>query len=163
MTAPTLYPRLIVDDAAAALDFYGRALGGVELVRYAEPSGRVVHAEIRIGRSVVSLADADGGHNVSPTAIGGSPLLLTLVVADADATGVSMVEAGADVVIPIADQYYGRREGRLRDPFGHLWIITQDGEDLTDEEIQRRVDAAGHESLPTDGLAGPDHGLCSEP
>ncbi len=142
MTEPKLYPRLIVDDAAKALDFYTNAIGGTELVRYPEPSGKIVHAEVQIGASVFSVTEADGDHNRSPASLGGSGLLLTLVVDDADAVGASLVAAGADVVIPIADQYYGRREGRLRDPFGHLWIISQDGEELDEGEVQRRVDEA---------------------
>lgn len=140
MTAPQLSPRLIVDDAAAALDFYADSLGGTELVRYAEPSGKIVHAEVQIGDSVFSVTEADGQHNRSPASLGGSGLLLTLVVDDADAVGASLEAAGADVVIPIADQYYGRREGRLRDPFGHLWIISQDGQELTEDDVRRRVD-----------------------
>ncbi|MEM9563318.1 MAG: VOC family protein [Actinomycetota bacterium] len=142
MTEPTLYPRLVVDDAAKALDFYVDALGATELVRYPEPSGTIVHAELQVGASVFSVTDADGGHNVSPVSLGGSGLLLTLVVDDADAVGASFEAAGGEVVIPIADQYYGRREGRLRDPFGHLWIISEDGEELAEDEIRRRVDDA---------------------
>lgn len=143
MTEPKLYPRLVVDDAAAAIDFYTTGLGAVELVRYAEPSGRIVHAEIQVGTDVFSITEADGQVNESPLGLGGSGVLLTLVVDDADQLGASLTAAGAEIVIPIADQYYGLREGRLRDPFGHLWIISQDGEDLSEEEIQRRVENDG--------------------
>ena len=135
-----LLARLVVDDAAAAIDFYVDALGATELVRYPEPSGKIVHAEVQIGDDVISLTDADADCNRSPAELGGSGVLLTLVVADADATGAAMVECGAEVVIPIDDRFYGRREGRLRDPFGHLWIISEDGDDLPADEIQRRVD-----------------------
>ncbi|MEO1064204.1 MAG: VOC family protein [Actinomycetota bacterium] len=134
-----LFPRLVVDDADAALAFYVGALGATELVRYAEPSGRIVHAELQLGDEIISLTEGDGELTRSPTTLGGSPLLLTLVVDDALAVGEAMVDAGAEVVIPIADQYYGRREGRLRDPAGHLWIISQDGDDLAEEEIRRRM------------------------
>lgn len=143
MNDPTLYPRLVVDDAAAALDFYTIGLGAVELVRYAEPSGVIVHAEIQVGADVFSITEADGLVNESPLGLGGSGVLLTLVVDDADQLGAALVAAGAEIVIPIADQYYGRREGRLRDPFGHLWIISQDGEELSEEEIRRRVENDG--------------------
>ena len=141
MSETMLFPRLVVTDAAMAIDFYSRALGGTELVRYTDPAGRIVHAEVRIGTSVISLTDADGDLNQSPEEVGGSPVLLTVVVDDADATGAAMRDAGAEVVIPIDDRYYGRREGRLRDPFGHLWIVSQDGDEMSPEEIQRRVDA----------------------
>ncbi len=136
---PRLYARLVVDDGAAAIDCYTAGLGATELVRYAEPSGRIVHAELGLGGDVFSLTEADGDLSRSPRQLGGSGLLLTLVVADADQVGTDFVAAGAEVVIPIADQYYGRREGRLRDPFGHLWIISQDAEDLPEDEIRRRM------------------------
>ena len=142
MTTPSLEPRLVVDDAAAAIDFYIEALDAVEIVRYAEPSGKIVHAEMRVGDDIFSLTEADGGHNRSPLTIGGSALILTLVVEDADSVGEAFVAAGAEVIIPIADQYYGRREGRLRDPYGHLWIISQAGDELSRPEIQERVDRA---------------------
>ena len=141
MAHPKLFTRLVVEDAAVALDFYTAALGATELVRFPEPSGRIVHAEFQLGDNIVSVTEADGQLNRSPDALGGSGVLLTLVVDDADAIGGAMERHGATVVIPIADQYYGRREGRLRDPFGHLWIISQDGEELSPEEIQRRVEA----------------------
>ncbi len=146
MAHPKLYTRLVVDDAAAALDFYTAALGAAELVRFPDPSGKIVHAEFQLGDDIVSVTDSDGDLNCSPDTLGGSGVLLTLVVADADAVEATLERHGATVVIPIADQFYGRREGRLRDPFGHLWIISQDGEDLTTEEIQRRVEAEANGS-----------------
>lgn len=141
MTTPAINPRLVVDDAAAAIDFYVTALGGTESMRFADPSGRIVQAEVRIGDSVISLTEHDGDCNLSPTHIGGSPLLLTLTVEDADAVGGAMVARGATIVIPIGDRFYGRREGRLRDPAGHLWIVSQHLEDLTSDEIARRLGA----------------------
>ncbi|MEP1124488.1 MAG: VOC family protein [Ilumatobacter sp.] len=141
MTSPAIHPRLVVDDAAAAIDFYVTALGATELMRFAEPSGKVVQAEIQIGNDVIALTEHDGHCNLSPNHLGGSPLLLTVTVDDADATGHAMVNAGADVIIPIDDRYYGRREGRLRDTAGHLWIVSQHLEDLTDDEITERLNA----------------------
>ena len=139
MTDQNLIPRLIVSGATEALDFYTEVLGGQELVRYPEPSGRIVHAEVKIGTTVFSVTEADSPLSLSPLDLNGSPVLLTLVVPDADGLGQALEAAGAEVVIPIADQFYGRREGRLRDPFGHLWIISQEGEDLPHEEIQARI------------------------
>ncbi|MDQ3717172.1 MAG: VOC family protein [Actinomycetota bacterium] len=136
-----LHVRLVVDDAAAALDFYVSGLGGQELVRYAEPSGTIVHAEVEIGESVFSVTQADGEINRSPTDLGGSAVLCHLQVPDADAMAESMVAHGATVLIPVGDQYYGSRDGRLRDPFGHLWLVTQPLGELSPEEIQRRVEA----------------------
>ncbi len=145
MTTSRLSLRLVVQDAPAAIDFYRRALGATELVRYAEPNGTVVHAELQLGGAgagagaTFALTEDDGDANCSPASLGGATVQLSLVVPDADAVGAAMVAAGAEVVFPIEDQYYGMREGRLRDPFGHLWIITQQAADPPAEEIQRRL------------------------
>ena len=139
MTTPTIHPRLVVDDAAAAIDFYVAALDGTEVMRFADPSGKIVQAEVRIGDNLIALTEHDGDCNLSPTHIGGSPLLLTITVDDADAVGAAMLRHGATVVIPIDDRFYGRREGRLRDPVGHLWIISQHLEELTHDEIVQRL------------------------
>ncbi|MDQ4037592.1 MAG: VOC family protein [Actinomycetota bacterium] len=139
-----LHLRLVVDDAAAALDFYVAALGGRELVRYAEPSGTIVHAEVEVGESVFSVTQADGNVNLSPAQLGGSPVLCHFQVPDADARAAAMVANGATVVIPVGDQYYGSRDGRLRDPFGHLWLLSQPLADLSSEEIRARVEASAY-------------------
>jgi PhnB protein len=125
MSAQSLTPRLVVKDAAAAIDFYRTALAAEELDRYVDHDGTILHAGLRIGDAQFSLTEESLPHNVSPVTLGGSPLILTLVVPDADAVGAALSEAGAEVVFPIADQFYGHREGRLRDPFGHLWIVSQ--------------------------------------
>jgi PhnB protein len=139
MTTASIRPRLVVRDGAAAIDFYTSALGAKELHRFADPSGRIIDAELQIGDDVFSLTEEQADVNVSPATLGGSPLLLTLTVDDADAVGAAMEQAGAEVVFPIDDQFYGRREGRLRDPSGHLWIVGQVIETLTDEEIDVRL------------------------
>lgn len=108
-------------------------------MRFAEPSGTIVQAEVSIGDDHISLTESDGACNRSPSSLGGSPMLLTLSVDDADRVAAAMVEHGATVVIPIEDRYYGRREGRLEDPSGHLWIISETLEELTDDEIARRL------------------------
>lgn len=139
MTNSTITPRLVVDDAAAAIRFYVEALGATEIMRFAEPSGKVVQVELQFGDDIVTMTEDDGDCSLSPRSIGGSPVLLSLAVDEADPVGEAMVAHGAEVVIPIDDRYYGRREGRLRDPAGHLWIISQQIEDLSDEEISRRL------------------------
>ncbi|MEQ8273106.1 MAG: VOC family protein [Deltaproteobacteria bacterium] len=135
-----LTPRLVVQDADAALAFYGKAFGAEVLERYAEPDGHVVHAAFRIGDAVVSLTqEREVWGNAAPPTLGGSPVLLNVVVDDVDALVERFLAAGGEVVIALADQFYGHREGRFRDPFGHLWILTSIVEVLTPEQIEARM------------------------
>jgi len=138
-----LNPRLVVADAKRAIEFYRSALGADEVACFEdEHLGKVVHAEVRIGGSVLMLTDeAPESGSLAPPTLGGSPVLLHLEVDDADDVGRRMVEGGADVLIPIDDRFYGAREGRLRDPFGHLWIISQKLRDMSDQEIQAGIDS----------------------
>lgn len=136
-------PRLIVRDADRALAWYQEHLGAELLERYADSNldDLVVHAALRIGGSIVSFAEEslDWG-NPSPQHLDGSPVLLHLDVDDADAVGARFTSGGAEVVIPIADRFYGKREGRMRDPFGHLWIVSQVLEELDAADIQGRME-----------------------
>ncbi|PZF82014.1 VOC family protein [Jiangella anatolica] len=134
MSDLTVIPKLVVDGADRALDFYRRALGAEPGVRYAGPGGRVVYAEFRVGASTLSIKDADE-HDPAAGA------LFTLEVADPDAVGAALEQAGATVVFPIDDQSYGMRQGRLRDPFGIQWIVSRQTEDLSADEVQQRLDA----------------------
>ncbi|MFE0471812.1 VOC family protein [Streptomyces sp. NPDC058947] len=134
-----LHARLVVSDGPRAIDFYRTALGAEEIERYTGPGGRIVHALLRLGDTVVAVKDADEG-DPAPPSLGGSPVIMALDVTDADAVAEAMLRGGATVVYPVADQPYGQRGGRLADPFGHLWMIFQTIEDLTPEEIQRRTD-----------------------
>jgi len=138
----TLTNRLIVTDAEAALRFYEAAFDARVLERFRDEAlGRIVHAAFQIGGDlVITLADEHREHgNVAPTSLGASPVLFTLTVDDPDAWGRRFEEAGGRVLIPIEDRFYGHREGRFRDPFGHLWIISKIIEDLSPEEIHRRM------------------------
>ncbi|MFD5338486.1 VOC family protein [Streptomyces hawaiiensis] len=134
-----LYARLVVCDAARAVDFYRDALGAEETERYTGPDGTIVHAMLRLGGAAIAVKDADPA-DPAPTSLGGSPVIMALDVPDADAVAEAMLRRGATVVYPVADQHYGQRGGRLADPFGHLWMISQTIEDLTPGEIQRRTD-----------------------
>jgi len=118
-----MYPRLVVDGADRALAFYTAAFGGAVVERFTDPDGRVVHAMLAAGPARFAVKDADG-HDPAPTP-GGVPVIIALYVADADEVAARMVEGGATVVFPVADQPYGERGGRLADPFGHLWMIAQ--------------------------------------
>ena len=135
-----LTPRLIVAGADRAIEFYRAAFGAELSERYVDDTGQVVHAALTIGSAIIALTEErPEWHNVAPTSLGGSPVMLNLVVDDVDALGESLLAAGAENVIPIADQFYGHREGRFRDPFGHLWIVTKITEELTPEQIRARM------------------------
>ena len=147
---PTVSPYLIVNDGAAALDFYKKAFGATELMRHTDPNGKVGHAEITIGDSVIMLADEfpDFGAR-SPRAIGGSPVGIHLYVEGVDALASRAIAAGAKVVRPVQDQFYGDRNGTFEDPFGHIWHISTHIEDVPPEELSRRVAALkAHQHWP---------------
>lgn len=110
--------------AAAAIDFYTAALGAEELNRYDDGTGRIVHSELQLGDYVIMVKDADE-YDPAPTDLGGSPVILSLDVGDVDALAARMREAGATVVFEVSDSDYGARDGRLRDPYGHLWLLSQ--------------------------------------
>jgi PhnB protein len=138
----TATPYLIASDASGALEFYKHAFGARELMRMALPDGRIGHAEFQIGDSRIMLADEFPEYgNRSPRSFGGTPVTVSLFVEDVDALANQAVAAGAKVVRPVQDQFYGERSGRLEDPFGHIWIVSTHIEDVTPEEIRRRLDA----------------------
>jgi PhnB protein len=138
----TATPYLIVSGAAAAIDFYKQVFGAIELMRHGGPDGKVGHAEIKIGDSILMLADEfpEMGFR-GPKSIGGSATGLMLYVADADAMFNRAVAAGATVTKPLADQFYGDRSGTVTDPFGHVWTLSTHIEDVPPEEMQRRMEA----------------------
>ncbi|MDQ3035367.1 MAG: VOC family protein [Myxococcota bacterium] len=134
-------PYLICKGAARALDWYRDALGSEEMFRMPGPDGAIGHAEIRLGNSVLMLADEfpDMGAR-SPQSLGGSPVGLMIYVADCDAVFERAVAKGATVERALADQFYGDRSGSIVDPFGHKWTIATHVEDLTPEEMKTRAD-----------------------
>jgi len=134
-------PMLAVRDAAGAIDFYKRAFGAVEVLRLTDPAGKVAHAEVRVGDALVMLAEENPAFNHSPASLGGSTVIISLYVPDVDAFAARAVAAGATVVFPVKDQFYGDRGGRLQDPYGHLWAVATHVEDVSPEEMQRRFDA----------------------
>ena len=138
----TVTPRLVVSDGAAAIAFYARAFGAEQIGdRFTGPDGELIHAEIRIGDSVVMMTeDAVDGPVSSPERLGGKvTCVLSLYWADVDAAWERAVAAGAEVMYPLADQFYGERGGRLRDPFGQQWMMSQHIEDVPAEEMARRA------------------------
>ena len=132
-------PYIICKNAAEAIEYYKSAFGAIERMRLASPDGKIAHAEIEIGDSPVMLADEFPEMGcLSPASVGGSPVSLMIYVEDVDARFEQAVNAGAEVMRPVQDQFYGDRSGMLKDPFGHVWSIATHTEDVPEEEIDRR-------------------------
>lgn len=137
---PALTPRLVVDGADRAIELYERVLGAKVLERFATKQGKVVHAALSIRGSVISLTDADPPVNTAPDPDAAPSILLHVDVEDPDAIADAFAEAGGAILIPVDDRFYGAREGRVRDPFGHCWIVSRKLGPLGDDEIQTRLD-----------------------
>jgi PhnB protein len=144
-------PYLIVKNAAAAIEFYKKALGAVELYRMEAPGGKIGHAEIKIGDSPVMLADEypDMGYK-GPESLGGTSVSLMVYVADVDKVYAQAIAAGGKELRPLQNQFYGDRSGTLSDPFGHMWTISSHVEDVSEEEMAKRAETAMKEAGVTE-------------
>jgi len=140
----TITPHLVVKGATQAIDFYKKAFGAKELHRHAGPDGSsIMHAALQIGDSRLFLNDEFPGMGVtSPLAMGGTPVTIHLYVEDVDAVFGQAVQAGAQVVMPLADQFWGDRYGMVIDPFGHRWSIASQVQELTPEQLRKAAAAA---------------------
>ncbi|MGV0745278.1 VOC family protein [Mycolicibacterium sp. XJ870] len=143
---PAVTPHLVVDDAAAAIDFYVKAFGATELGRVPGPDGKLVHAAVNINGSTVMLNDDfpefSGGKSMTPKSLGGTPVTIHLTVTDVDTKFAKAVEAGAEVVAELDDQFWGDRYGVVRDPFGHQWSLGQPVREVSPEEIEKAMKSA---------------------
>ena len=138
-----LTPYLIVKDASRAIEFYTRAFAAEEVLRVDGPDGRVGHAEIRIGDSFVMLADEHPDFGaLSPISVGGSPVNLHLYVDDVDRVVERAASAGAVILRPVKNEFYGDRTGMIVDPFGHRWHLATTVEEVSAEELKARFEAA---------------------
>jgi PhnB protein len=134
-----LFPYLIVRDCPAAIEFYKRIFAAEEVMRLVEPSGRIGHAELKLGAAVIMLAEEHPDRGVlSPLAYGGSGTILHLHVASVDNLTGRAAEAGAKVLAEPKTQFYGERSSKIQDPFGHIWMLGQHVEDVSPDEMQRR-------------------------
>jgi PhnB protein len=144
---PAVSPHLVVDNAAAAIDFYVKAFGATELGRVPGPDGKLIHAAVNINGSTVMLNDDfpeySEGKSSTPKALGGTPVTIHLTVTDVDTKFAKAVEAGAEVIHPLEDQFWGDRYGVVRDPFGHQWSLGQPVREVSPEEIEEAM-KAGH-------------------
>lgn len=164
----TVTTRLVVSDAAAAIRFYGEAFDAEPVGEpFVAPDGKVVHAEFRIGDSVVFITDeGDDGNGVAPPTIGGNvTAVMALNVPDVDRVWDQALAAGCEVIYPLADQFYGDRGGRVRDPFGQQWMLSTHMEDVDPDEMHRRMQSwsegqrnSSHEpsEIPISGGTGAD-------
>jgi PhnB protein len=136
---PALSPHLVVDDAAAAIDFYVKAFDAVELGRVPRPDGKLIHAALRINGFTVMLNDdfpeTCGGKSMTPKSLGGTPVTIHLTVDDVDTKFQRALDAGATVVAPLEDQFWGDRYGVVADPFGHHWSVGQPVREVSMDEI----------------------------
>ncbi len=133
-------PYLCVQNGSEAIDFYRRAFGAIEKYRIDDPSGKIGHAELRIGDAVLMLSDEYPEMGVlSPKSIGGSSVAIQIYVDDVDTVAERAVAAGAKVLRPVEDQFYGDRSGKLEDPFGHTWWLSTRKEEVSVDEMKRRA------------------------
>ena len=138
----TVSPHLVCAGAAAAIEFYKKAFNATETSRLPGPNGRLMHASIRIGDSVVMLVDEMPEHGaLGPKSLNGSPVTIHLYVDDADMVAARAVRAGAKTTMPVTDMFWGDRYGKIVDPFGHHWSIAEHLEDPTPQQMQERMAA----------------------
>jgi len=140
---PSVSPHLVVDDAAAAIDFYVKAFDATEIGRVPGPDGRLVHAALQINGATIMLNDdfpeMTDGKSTTPTSLGGTPVTIHLTVTDVDAKFQKAIDAGATVVAPLDDQFWGDRYGLVRDPFGHQWSLGQPVREVSMADIEEAM------------------------
>ncbi len=137
---PRVTPYLHVSGADAAIEFYQSVLGAQERMRMPAPEGKLGHAELQLGESIIMLADESPDMNVhGPKAIGGTPVTLHVYVEDVDAVFEAALAAGASSLRPVENQFYGDRTGQFEDPFGHRWSVATHVEDVPPEEMEKRM------------------------
>jgi PhnB protein len=138
----TVTPHLVVRDAAKAIDFYKKAFGAQELMRMEGPGGKIGHAELKIGNSVIFLADEfPQGPCKAPQTVGTTTCTLNLYVEDVDKVYDTAVKAGAKTAMPLANMFWGDRYGQVSDPFGHVWGLATHVEEVSPEEMDKRAQA----------------------
>ena len=139
---PRVSPYLCVNGGTAAIDFYKSVFGATERMRMAGPDGKIGHAELQLGESLIMLADEHPQMGIlSPRSIGGTPVTISVYVEDVDVVFKRAVSVGAKSLRPVANQFYGDRSGQFEDPFGHRWSVATHVEDVAPDEMNRRAAA----------------------
>lgn len=137
---PQITPYLCVDGASAAIEFYSEVFGATERMRMDDPDGRIGHAELQLGDSVLMLADEYPDLGIrGPKTIGGTPVTMSVYVEDVDSVVDRAVKAGAKMLRPVEEKFYGDRAGQFEDPFGHRWSVATHVEDMSPEEMAKRA------------------------
>ena len=137
---PQVTPYLVVEGAEAAIEFYGTVFGATERMRLPGPDGTIGHAELQLGDSLIMVADEAPQLGIrGPKVIGGTPVTISVYVEDVDGVVERAVQAGATLLRPVEDQFYGDRSGQFEDPFGHRWSVATHVEDVSPEEMGRRA------------------------
>ena len=140
---PNVSPYLCVDRGSAAIDFYKRVFGAIERMRMPAPDGKIGHAELQIGDSVVMLSDEFPEMGVrSPRTVGGTPVIISVYVDNVDSVFANAIASGAASIKDVQDQFYGDRTGQFEDPFGHRWSVATHVEDVPPDEMARRAKTA---------------------
>lgn len=141
---PQVTPYLSVDGAAAAIDFYGAVLGATERMRMPAPDGKIGHAELQLGDSVIMLSDEHPEMGIlGPKSVGGTAVTISVYVEDVDSVFEKAVQAGAKALRPVENQFYGDRSGQFEDPFGHRWNVASHIENVPPDEMAKRAEAMG--------------------
>lgn len=133
-------PMLAIRNADQALAWYKAVFNAEELYRLTDSSGKIAHAEVKINDCILMVAEEQLDYNISPETLGGTSIIMNLYVPDVDKTVDLSLEQGAKLIFPVNDQFYGDRAGRIRDPFGHMWIISTHLKDVDPEELKKQMD-----------------------
>jgi PhnB protein len=137
-------PMLAIRNADQALEWYKAAFNAEELYRLTDSNGKIAHAELKIKDCILMIAEEQLDYNISPETLGGTSIIMNIYVPDVDKTVDVALEHGAKLIFPVNDQFYGDRAGRIRDPFGHMWIISTHLKDIQPEELQKQMNAAAN-------------------
>jgi len=141
-------PALAFQGADAAINWYIKNLGAKEKMRFNGPDGTVMHAEITIGDNVIMIAEENPEYNKSPKTLKGNSVNLCVYVPDVDNAIKKATGNGAKLLVPIADQFYGDRSGRIEDPFGYIWILSTHIKDVSEEDMKKAMDEMMHQQQP---------------
>lgn len=134
-----LTPMLAIRNCYQAIDWYRNVFNAEELYRLKDANGKVMHAEIKIKDSILMIAEEELDYNISPETLGGTSIILNIYVPDVDKSVDVALKAGAQLIFPVNDQFYGDRAGRIKDPFGHMWIISTHLKDVQPKELQKQM------------------------